>query len=476
MYADLENHQAALEYEQAKDNIARIAAANAARDEAAEKLAALKPQCAGYPDKTQVQEKLRQLEQLQMQQTALEQEQLPDQPEKPAPPAPFADMDADQALQQATSDKAAYDMLCKPVSALPLILAVFSVLAGIGGAILLKWYVGIPFLLLGVILVIAHCRNKAAQKRDRLNVVSKYGDISAEDWINLAKLYQDAEDSYGEQVASRKALADNLQKRTDALEENIAKHTDGLTLDACVDKWSNIFVQLEQLERITRAWEQANAQAEALAAAAKPVDPPTHPDKLTYSAEETSHTLASLRFEQTQLQLQLGQCLGQIEALGQPAAIEAELEKVNRRIARLETYNYAIEMAQDALYKATVSLQRRFSPRITKRAQTLFGKLTGNRYQRISMREDMSLSAAADSEDTLQELRRRSDGTIDQLYLALRLAVAEELTPNAPLILDDALVRFDDVRLASAMDILKETAQSKQIILFTCQERESKHL
>ena len=68
----------------------------------------------------------------------------------------------------------------------------------------------------------------------------------------------------------------------------------------------------------------------------------------------------------------------------------------------------------------------------------------------------------------------RSDGTVDQLYLALRLAVAEELTPDAPLVLDDAMVRFDDKRLATALNILEETAENKQVILFTCQSREKK--
>ena len=56
--------------------------------------------------------------------------------------------------------------------------------------------------------------------------------------------------------------------------------------------------------------------------------------------------------------------------------------------------------------------------------------------------------------------------------MALRLAVAEELTPDAPLVLDDALVRFDDVRLAAALRILREEAEQKQVIVFTCQGRE----
>ena len=118
-------------------------------------------------------------------------------------------------------------------------------------------------------------------------------------------------------------------------------------------------------------------------------------------------------------------------------------------------------------------MQRKFAPRISRRAQELFSKLTGGRYDRLSLREDLSVQAGAQGEDTLSGALWRSDGTADQLYLALRLAVAEELTPEAPLVLDDALVRFDDQRLAAAMDILHDCAQEKQVILFTCQSREA---
>ena len=51
--------------------------------------------------------------------------------------------------------------------------------------------------------------------------------------------------------------------------------------------------------------------------------------------------------------------------------------------------------------------------------------------------------------------------------------MAQELTPGAPLILDDALVRFDEERMKAAMGVLREMAQSRQVIVFTCQNRES---
>ena len=48
--------------------------------------------------------------------------------------------------------------------------------------------------------------------------------------------------------------------------------------------------------------------------------------------------------------------------------------------------------------------------------------------------------------------------------------------PQAPLVLDDALVRFDDRRLKAALEILQELSQNRQILLFTCQSRENRML
>ena len=98
------------------------------------------------------------------------------------------------------------------------------------------------------------------------------------------------------------------------------------------------------------------------------------------------------------------------------------------------------------------------------------------KYNRLTLAADFSLQAGAQQENTLRSALWRSDGTMDQLYLALRLSVARELTPEAPLILDDALVRFDEERVRAALDLLTEIALDKQVLLFTCQQREEQIL
>ena len=197
------------------------------------------------------------------------------------------------------------------------------------------------------------------------------------------------------------------------------------------------------------------------------------PDMLSQSEEETNRLLTECAVEQQHLQNRLGQYQGRMELLGNREIAQKQLKKASSRIGQLEDTYAALQIAQETLAAARAELQRRFAPRITKRAQELLSRMTEGRYHSVTMREDFSLQAGAGQEDTLHDALWRSDGTMDQLYLALRLAVAEELTPKAPLILDDALVRFDDKRMGAAVEILRELSESRQVILFTCQGREN---
>ena len=186
-----------------------------------------------------------------------------------------------------------------------------------------------------------------------------------------------------------------------------------------------------------------------------------------------AQALAQNRQEQQQLQLQLGACQGQLAMLGQPDALLVQRDKLYARCRELEQTLRAITLARETLAKATAQLQNRFAPRINKRAQALFSRMTDGRYDRLTLTDSLCVETATQTDDILRSPLWRSDGTTDQLYLAVRLAVSAELAPNAPFILDDALVRFDDTRLRSALALLQEEAKARQILLFTCQSREA---
>ena len=71
------------------------------------------------------------------------------------------------------------------------------------------------------------------------------------------------------------------------------------------------------------------------------------------------------------------------------------------------------------------------------------------------------------------EANRLSVGTIDQLYLSLRLSMTEDLSKEKmPIILDEAFAYYDTQRLENILKYLANTYPDRQIILFTCTERE----
>ena len=483
--ASLENHKAALEYDAAKKDAQQVAGAKDAAENARKRLAALEESVKPLPSQEQAQKACQQIAQLQEKANLLLQQQqyLPEKPVAPTAPACFAGMTPQQAVENAEQDFEKYRTLennRKKAGSITTWLGILLLVVSIGvlaTCLLMDYHVALVIgsivtMMAGisVLLVNKHFADKRNAQIQKL--FERYPGQPAKTWIPAAE-------QYSKEIADYESKLESYHAQIGEYSQQQAEHESQLTAFAGEESLSQRQSYFEQalflwkeLAQAQRELEQTQKHAAALESMAKIAPAPALPDTLTHSAGETDFLLAQTKLELQQTGEAIAQNQGQMDALGQPAAIQAKLEKVSRRISRLETYNAAIELAQDNLYKISLVLQRRFSPRITKRTQALFSKLTGGRYQRITLGEDMGLEAASVDEVTLRELRRRSDGTIDQLYLALRLAVAEELTPEAPLILDDALVRFDDQRLALALQILQEEAEAKQVILFTCQTRE----
>lgn len=175
----------------------------------------------------------------------------------------------------------------------------------------------------------------------------------------------------------------------------------------------------------------------------------------------------------------LSQLLGRQQASGDPAALSAEREQLVTQLERRNTELTAIQTALIALEKANVRLQERFSPQLNQKAGEYLGYLTGGRYESLSLNRDME-GAATQAGDVLpHSALALSTGTVDQLYFALRLAVCDLCLPaeeGVPLVLDDALLAFDQTRMERALDLLCQIAEHRQIVLFSCHSREKEYL
>ncbi len=470
----LNNHAATLRYEAAQEDARKVAEAEATLENAKKRLATSMDICRTLPSLEQSQQDLQTAQALQEQQLALQMEEKL-LPSLPVPPAPSgckrtveesqADFDAYTALNNA---KKAWNILWIPY----IVLSVIAMTATLLFMPKFAVAAGAAVLAVGIAFTVVSILKSRKNYRATLELFDRHSGITPAEWVTEAQRRADEQARYEAQIAELSSQQAALLARKTALDEQITALAGDLPLPQYQSQCAQNIAFWNALSDARRDLEQAEKHAQALRSMARTAEPPKQPDDLSYSLQRTEELLTEARLKQRQLHTELGQCQGLAENLGSEERIRARLDTLNRRIARLEDTYYALEMAQDALRDATQQLQRRFAPRISKRAQELFEKMTAGRYQRITLGEDFALQASAQGEDTLRSAKTRSDGTVDQLYLALRLAVSEELTPDAPLILDDAFVRFDDVRLKAAIDILKEEAQAKQVILFTCQSRE----
>ncbi len=239
-----------------------------------------------------------------------------------------------------------------------------------------------------------------------------------------------------------------------------------------VESWSATLRAMDQLDSARENARKAQQHLHDLQAMARYAEGPEPEDAMELGKEETLRAIAEQKHELDRTGLQLAQYRGRMENLPDGDILQSKLNSARKRLQELEKTFQAISYAQQTLETAMQELQRRFAPRITRRAGEHLRFLTGGVYDRISIGDDLTMQAARTEENTLRNAQWRSEGTGDQMYLALRLAVWEVLSPKSPLILDDALLRFDQGRMERAMELLTTISTDRQILLFSCQNRE----
>ena len=474
---ELENHRDSLIFAQTEADAARAAQARDTWEEAEKRLLELEAVCAKLPKQEEAERKIREIRTFQRNWEAarLEAEKLPEEPKPPEIPRPFQDMPIVYAREMVETDIPRYDLLktTKPY----LLWLIFAAVSAFLGAVALvtgEYRLGIPAGVVALLLLIPGLIAGKRWRWEAAELERKYGTADPGEWERRLESYEQALWEYGEKRKEYRSIRVTVDEGLEALEKQRQSLCAEQNPEYVLEIWQAVLEKWTRYHTLCRDTEQARAHYETVSAMLRPAKPPGMTDELTYSAEETQELLEEAAQEQQRLLGRLGQYRGRMEALGEPDALMLQLKQVEQRIAKLEAMYAAAQLGLDTLSRARQELQRRFAPRITRRAQQLLESMTEGRYQRLTLGEDFRLRTASGEEDILREALWRSDGTVDQLYLALRLAVAEELTPEAPLVLDDALVRFDETRLKAAMDILREMAKEKQILLFSCQDREKK--
>lgn len=136
----------------------------------------------------------------------------------------------------------------------------------------------------------------------------------------------------------------------------------------------------------------------------------------------------------------------------------------------------AIDLAQETMADLSSSIRDSFGLYLNKEASQYITGIIGGIYDSMSI--DENLNVFLNTKTKLVPLENVSSGTMDQVYLALRLAAAKLLQGSGsgfPLIFDDSFTQYDDERLKTALEWLA-SAYGGQIIIFTCHRREAQML
>lgn len=150
-----------------------------------------------------------------------------------------------------------------------------------------------------------------------------------------------------------------------------------------------------------------------------------------------------------------------------------EMIESNRRILEETT---AIQLAIDTLQDISGNVFDSFGYFLDETTSELLRGITGGAYTGVFIDSELSISLEQ-NDGRRVSLHQISSGTIDQVYLALRLACIEFLWPDEsmPLFLDDAFALYDRERLGCTLQWLAEN-YTGQIFIFTCQNREEEIL
>lgn len=266
---------------------------------------------------------------------------------------------------------------------------------------------------------------------------------------------------------------DELEKQRDLLQQN---------QQAAADSEGRLRMALVQLLTQVRRWE---AGVQSVSDIRRFVQQAAQDrDRLSEEIRQIQEQLlqtqpADADDSSARLRQQLTQVQGRMAAMGRPDDLERQIRQKQAQREQLQGEYDALTLALDALHSANTTLQNRFSPELGRRAAEIFFQMTGSGWSSIQLDREFHLSAGQGDDPARRSVQLLSAGTADQLYLATRLAVCEMVLPpeqNAPLILDDALITFDDERLRKTLDYLARLGERRQILLFTCQNREAAYL
>lgn len=188
--------------------------------------------------------------------------------------------------------------------------------------------------------------------------------------------------------------------------------------------------------------------------------------------KESYERIRDIRLKINELETEIRVLSGKSEEL---PSIEEELKCAYDEKKKLEEFQYCIRKSIVIMQECSDEIKNEVMPRMKRETDRIAKTLTGL-YDNIGIDTESQGVVVSSKKGEVIPVLHMSGGTIDQLYLALRLSLCSLLSKKGetlPIIFDEIFALFDEKRLMKAIDLIKEICNEKQVIIFTCKKNET---
>ena len=196
-------------------------------------------------------------------------------------------------------------------------------------------------------------------------------------------------------------------------------------------------------------------------------------ESLNNKISEIEDNLSKLKIELNTIEIEDENISKELE---QKIELEEELKEAKQEEENLLNEANRIKLAKEFLEKAYNKMKSEITPKLTKTLSEIARNISGGKYSNVKLNDEQGLLVELENGEYINS-NRLSIGTIDQLYLSLRLSAFREITNESiPIILDESFAYYDSERLMNILKYLNDNFKENQIIIFTCTNREQELL
>lgn len=183
--------------------------------------------------------------------------------------------------------------------------------------------------------------------------------------------------------------------------------------------------------------------------------------------DSLSESIGVLRDKITALNTELKTAF---KATENPEDIKLEISQSQSSLSSQKAFYNSLSLAHQVLEESFNEVRRGYGSEVETLTLDIFSRLTGGRYKSINVSKSLDMTVESATAFGTREIEYLSQGTVEQAYLSLRLALSKLISKDAnlPIILDDSLSQYDDNRADTAIKFLKEFCSDSQGLLFTC--------